>query len=125
MQTNSKLHGCDLVSLRVEDVAAGREVRSRGVIIQKKTGRPVQFEITDNPQKSIYSLLAQSRPAPEDYRFLSRVKNSTHLSTRQYARIVGGWVQSIGLNACTYGTHFLRRTKAAVIYRKTGNLRAV
>ncbi len=122
---DSKLRGCDLVSLKVEDVAAGGEVRSRGAIVQKKTGRPVQFEITDNTQKSIRNLLAQSKLRPEDYLFRSRVKKSSHLSTRQYARIVEGWVQSIGLNARTYGTHSLRRTKAAVIYRKTGNLRAV
>lgn len=87
---DSKLRGCDLVSLRVEDVAAGDEVRSRGAIIQKKTGRPVQFEITDNTQKSICSLMAQSSPDTENYLFRSRVKKSTHLSTRQYARIVSG-----------------------------------
>ncbi len=55
----------------------------------------------------------------------SRLVSSPHLSTRQYARIVQGWVRSIGLNPATYGTHSLRRTKAALIYRKTGNLRAV
>ena len=122
---DSKLRRCDLVSLKVGDVAVGGEIKSRGAIVQKKTGRPVQFEITDNTQKSIRSLLAACNLRPEDYLFRSRLKKSTHLSTRQYARIVGGWVRSIGLNARTYGTHSLRRTKAAVIYRKTGNLRAV
>ena len=122
---DSKLRGCDLVRLKVEDVAAGKEIRSRGVIIQMKTGRPVQFEITENTQKSIHDLLSQSNPTPDDYLFRSRIKQSAHLSTRQYARIVDGWIKSIGLNARTYGTHSLRRTKAAVIYRKTGNLRAV
>ncbi|MEM7661458.1 MAG: tyrosine-type recombinase/integrase [Pseudomonadota bacterium] len=122
---DSKLRGCDLVSLRVEDVAAGGEVKSRGAIIQKKTGCPVQFEITENTRKSIQTLLGQSDARPDDFLFRSRVRASAHLSTRQYARIVGDWVQSIGLNPQTYGTHSLRRTKAAVIYRKTGNLRAV
>jgi integrase len=122
---DSKLRGCDLVSLKVGDVAVGGEIKSRGAIIQKKTGRPVQFEITANTQKSIRDLLAPYNLGPEDYLFRSRVKKSVHLSTRQYARIVEGWVQSIGLNARSYGTHSLRRTKAAVIYRKTGNLRAV
>ena len=122
---DSKLRGCDLVRLKVCDVAAGGETRSRGAVIQKKTGRPVQFEITENTRRSVSALLETDRPCSEDYLFRSRLRGSPHLSTRQYARIVQDWVASIGLNPATYGTHSLRRTKAAVIYRKTGNLRAV
>lgn len=122
---DSKLRGCDLVALRVEDVTAAGAVKSRGVIIQKKTGRPVQFEITAQTRASVGDLMAKRRPSPSEYLFPSRLKSSPHLSTRQYARIVQRWVSSIGLNPATYGTHSLRRTKAALIYRKTGNLRAV
>lgn len=122
---DSKLRGCDLVALRVEDVAAAGEVKNRGVIIQKKTGRPVQFEITPQTRAAVGELMAKRRLTPSDYLFRSRLVSSPHLSTRQYARIVQGWVRSIGLNPATYGTHSLRRTKAAIIYRKTGNLRAV
>ncbi|MEQ8300208.1 MAG: tyrosine-type recombinase/integrase [Hyphomonas sp.] len=122
---DSKLRGCDLVRLKVNDVAAGGTVKSRGAIIQKKTGRPVQFEITENTRRSLRTLLARDKPLSDDYLFRGRVRSSPHLSTRQYARIVQRWVASIGLNPATYGTHSLRRTKAAVIYRKTGNLRAV
>ncbi len=122
---DSKLRGCDLVRLKVGDVAAGGEVRSRGAVIQKKTGRPVQFEITENTRRSVDALLERDNARPEDYLIRSRLRGSPHLSTRQYARIVQDWVASIGLNPATYGTHSLRRTKAAVIYRKTGNLRAV
>jgi integrase len=125
MAIDSKLRGCDLVALRVEDVAAGGEVKNRGVIIQKKTGRPVQFEITPQTRVAVGELLARERHAASDFLFPSRLKGSPHLSTRQYARIVQGWVKSIGLNPATYGTHSLRRTKTALIYRKTGNLRAV
>lgn len=122
---DSKLRGCDLVRIRVSDVAAGGEVKSRGVIIQKITGRPVHFEITKNTQKTITKLIQRYDLAGEDYLFKSRIKASLHLSTRQYSRFVRRWVASIGLNPATYGTHSLRRTKAALIYRKTGNLRAV
>jgi integrase len=122
---DSKLRGCDLVALRVEDVAAAGEVKNRGVIIQKKTGRPVQFEITPQTRAAVGELMAKRRLTSSDYLFRSRLVSSPHLSTRQYARIVQGWVRSIGLNPATYGTHSLRRTKAALIYRKTGNLRAV
>jgi len=59
------------------------------------------------------------------YLFPSRVAKSPHLSTRQYARIVARWVESIGLDASAYGTHTMRRTKATLIYRRTKNLRAV
>jgi len=60
-----------------------------------------------------------------EYLFPSRVRSAHHLSTRQYARIVDTWIASIGLDLSAYGTHSMRRTKAAQIYRKTGNLRAV
>jgi integrase len=122
---DSKLRACDLTSLKVEDVAAGGEVKTRGVIVQKKTRRPVQFEITEQTRVAVAELLRRHDLRPGDYLFQSRLAASPHLSTRQYARIVQGWVSSIGLNPATYGTHSLRRTKAALIYRKTGNLRAV
>jgi len=122
---DSKLRGCDLVRLTVGDIAAGPEIRSRTSIIQKKTGRPVQFEITEPTRTAVKALIARHGMLAKDFLFLSRLARSPHLSTRQYARIVQGWVGSIGLNPATYGTHSLRRTKAALIYRKTGNLRAV
>jgi integrase len=122
---DSKLRGCDLVRLRVDDVAAGGEVKSRGIIVQKKTGRPVQFEITEQTRTAVAALMRRHGLRAGDFLFPSRLAESPHLSTRQYARIVQGWVASIGLNPATYGTHSLRRTKAALIYRKTGNLRAV
>jgi integrase len=122
---DSKLRGCDLTALKVEDIAAGGEVKTRGIIVQKKTGRPVQFEITEQTRTAVAKLMARYYLRGGDYLFPSRLAGSPHLSTRQYARIVQGWVRSIGLNPATYGTHSLRRTKAALIYRKTGNLRAV
>ena len=122
---DSKLRGCDLVRVRVEDIAAGGAVKPRAAIIQKKTGRPVQFEITDQTRRTLGDLIRRHNLAASDFLFPSRLAGSPHLSTRQYARIVQGWVGSIGLNPATYGTHSLRRTKAALIYRKTGNLRAV
>jgi integrase len=100
-------------------------VKTRGIVIQKKTGRPVQFEITEQARAAVATLISRRGLGSSDYLFPSRLASSPHLSTRQYARIVQGWVRSIGLNPATYGTHSLRRTKAALIYRKTGNLRAV
>ena len=85
----------------------------------------MQFEITENTRRSITALFESGMPGADDYLFQSRLKASPHLSTRQYARIVQGWTASIGVNPVTYGTPSLRRTKAALIYRKTGNLRAV
>jgi integrase len=122
---DSKLRACDLTRLKVDDVAAGGEVKTRGIIVQKKTGRPVQFEITEQTRRAVLNLMRRHYLRSGDYLFPSRIAKSPHLSTRQYARIVQGWVASIGLNPATYATHSLRRTKAALIYRKTGNLRAV
>jgi integrase len=122
---DSKLRACDLTAIKVEDVSAGGEVKTRGIIVQKKTGRPVQFEITEQTRAAVTKLISRHYLRSGDYLFPSRLAGSPHLSTRQYARIVQDWVRSIGLNPATYGTHSLRRTKAALIYRKTGNLRAV
>ena len=122
---DSKLRACDLVALKPEDVCLGGHVRERTSIVQKKTGRPVQFELTEQTRKALEAWLEIRRAPLGGYLFPSRFRNSPHLSTRQYARIVRRWVQSIGLDSGAYGTHTMRRTKAAQIYRKTGNLRAV
>ena len=120
---DSKLRACDLVALRVDDVALNGRVRSRATIMQRKTGRPVQFEITEQTREAVAKWIQQGRLKPEDFLFPSRLHDSPHLSTRQYARIVDQWVGEIGLDPATYGTHSLRRTKASLIYRRTKNLR--
>lgn len=122
---DSKLRGCDLVSLRVRDICVGGRVNERAIIIQKKTHRPVQFELTEPTRQAVQRWIVESDLRDKDYVFPSRVSGSTHLSTRQYARTVNRWVVCIGLDPHKYGTHSLRRTKAALIYKKTGNLRAV
>ena len=122
---DSKLRSCDLVALQVSDIVTGGSVRDRAVIVQKKTGRPVQFELTEQTRESIQAWIAQQSLGDSGYLFPSRVHVRPHLSTRQYARIVNHWVSSIGLDPHKYGTHSMRRTKAALIYKKTGNLRAV
>ena len=122
---DSKLRGCDLVQLKVGDVAVGARVKERAVIIQQKTGRAVQFELTEPTRAALHAWIVQHGSHTGDFLFPSRYTGIQHLSTRQYARIVDRWVKSIGLNPSDYGTHSLRRTKVAQIYRKTGNLRAV
>ncbi|MBB4409413.1 MULTISPECIES: tyrosine-type recombinase/integrase [Agrobacterium tumefaciens complex] len=122
---DSKLRACDLVKLRVEDLWSGNSIRDRATIIPKKTKRPVQFEVTEQTKTALVAWLPFVRRNGGSYLFPSRRKTSHHLSTRQYARIVHRWVSSIGLDASAYGTHSMRRTKAAQIYKKTGNLRAV
>ena len=122
---DSKLRGCDLVRRQVKDVVVGATVRDRVTITQKKTSRPVRFEVTKHTRESVKDWTASPRMTGSGYLFPSRMLSSPHLSTRQYARIVWRWVSYIGLDPSNYGTHSMRRTKAALIYRKTGNLRAV
>jgi integrase len=121
---DSKLRGCDLVRLRVSDVCVGGRVQDRVTVIQQKTRRPVQFEITEQTRAAIRDWLANTSRNSQ-YLFPSRFHDQPHISTRQYARIVHRWVECAGLDGSAYGTHSLRRTKAAQIYKKTGNLRAV
>ena len=122
---DSKLRGCDLVELRVKDIALGSQVASRAIVMQHKTRRPVQFEITEQTRKIVSAWITQAQLKAEQYLFPSRIHASPHISTRQYARIVDSWISLIGLDSSAYGTHTMRRTKATLIYRRTKNLRAV
>jgi integrase len=122
---DSKLRGCDLVKLRVRDVCHGDHVSKRAVVLQQKTQRPVQFEITKPTREALASWISQAGLRGEDYLFPSRMHDHPHISTRQYARIVENWVTEIGLDPANYGTHSMRRTKATLIYRRTHNLRAI
>ena len=122
---DSKLRGCDLVKIKIGTVVTGQEIRTRAMVIQQKTGRPVQFEITPDVRASLLAWLERRGGTVDDYAFPSRVDHSDHLSTRQYARLVDEWVTAIGLRREDYGTHSLRRTKAAMIYKATGNLRTI
>jgi integrase len=122
---DSKLRACDLVKLSVRDVCHGQTVASRTIVLQQKTQRPVQFEITEPTREDVGVWIGHARLSPERSLFPSRLHGSSHLSTRQYARIVDSWVRQLGLDKASYGTHTLRRTKATLIYRRTKNLRAV
>lgn len=122
---DSKLRGCDLVNLRVRDVTHGTQILPRAIVIQRKTQRPVQFELTEPTRLAVSAWLEKTHLRGDQYLFPSRLADSPHLSIRQYARIVHMWVSTAGLDSSIYGTHSLRRTKATLIYKKTKNLRAV
>jgi site-specific recombinase XerC len=122
---DSKLRGCDLLGLRVRDICHGSQVASRAIVMQQKTHRPVQFEITPATRECVEAWMREAALGPEDYVFTSRIHGSPHIGTRQYARILHGWVKDIGLDTTAYGTHSMRRSKASMIYKKTKNLRAV
>ncbi|KFB71090.1 tyrosine-type recombinase/integrase [Candidatus Accumulibacter contiguus] len=122
---DSKLRGCDLVNLRVRDITHGNQIMARAMIVQRKTQRPVQFELTEPTRTAIAAWIDKGNLKPEQYLFPSRQASSPHVSTRQYARIVHQWVAAIGLDSTVYGTHTMRRTKATLIYKRTKNLRAV
>ncbi len=120
----SKLRGCDLVRLRVADVAAGGSVRGRSTVVQQKAGRPVPFELTSSARSAIATWLTIRQTGSGEWLWPSRSRAGEHVTTRQYARLVDRWMTLIGLDPAAYGTHSLRRTKLSLIYKRTGNLRA-
>lgn len=122
---DSKLRTCDLVRLRVRDICHGDRVSTRAIVMQQKTSHPVQFEITPPTRDAVNEWIKQAELTNDDYLFPSRVHDSPHLGTRQYARILDSWIEEIGLDSTAYGTHTIRRTKASLIYRRTKNIRAV
>jgi integrase len=122
---DSKLRGCDLVAIRVEDIAPNGYAIDRATVRQKKTGHPVRFEITEHSRQALDDYIKAESRRTGDFLFSGRKGSNRSLSTRQYARLVSDWVASCGLDPSLFGTHSLRRTKATMIYKRTGNLRAV
>ena len=116
---------CDVVAVKVDDVAAGGYTADRATVRQKKTGRPVRFELSEQNRQAIDDYVKATNKRPGEFLFAGRRGPKTGITTRQYARLVSDWIGSVGLDPRLYGTHSLRRTKAALIYRRTGNLRAV
>ena len=123
---DSKLRGCDLVRLQTDDVCVCQRPGARPSDgDSEENSRPVQFEITEQTRAAVQDWLSSLGARSGRYLFPSRFRKRPHISTRQYARIVHGWVAGAGLDSSAYGTHSMRRTKPAQIYKKTGNLRAV
>ncbi len=124
LEIDSKLRGFDLAHLRVEDVMRGDQVRTRALVSHRKTGAPVQFEITQQAGLAIATWVRGKSLSGSDWLFPSRIDKSKPMTMRQYGRLLDEWIAEIGLSPSAYGTHSLRRTKEALIYRKTGNIRA-
>ena len=122
---DSKLRGCDLVALKITDIVRDDRIRERVSVVQSKTHKPVQFELAENTRETVTNWINSPEMIGCQSMFPSRFHDRPHISTRQYGRLVREWVVSIGLEPSGYGTHSMRRTKVAEIYRKTGNLRAV
>ena len=122
---DSKLRGCDVVRLKVEDVAPHGHAVDRATVHQKKTGQLVRFEMTEQTREAVDDYIRAANKKPGQHLFTGRRDCDRAITTRQYARLVGKWIASIGLDPSLFGTHSLRRTKATLIYRRTGNLRAV
>ena len=122
---DSKLRGCDVVAIKVEDIAANGYTADRATVRQKKTGQPVRFELSEQTRQAVDDYLKSANKRPGEFLFTGRRGPNRNMTTRQYARLVSEWIGSVGLDPRLFGTHSLRRTKATLIYRRTGNLRAV
>jgi integrase len=109
---DSKLRGCDVVAARVEDIAPNGYTMDRATVRQKKTGRPVKFELTDQTRQAIDDYLKAAAKKPGEFLFAGRRSSGHCMTTRQYARLLSEWIASIGLDSKLFGTHSLRRTRA-------------
>ncbi|MCA6115483.1 tyrosine-type recombinase/integrase [Bradyrhizobium sp. WSM 1738] len=122
---DSKLRGCDVVALKVDDIAPSGYAVDRAIVRQRKTGRPVKFELTEATRQAVDDYVKATGKKRGDYLFTGRGGLNRSLTTRQYARLLAEWIANVGLDPHLFGTHSLRRTRATLIYRRTGNLRAV
>ena len=122
---DSKLRGCDVVALKVEDVAPNGYAAERATVRQKKTKQPVRFELTEQTRQAVDAFIIACAKKPGEFMFAGRGNHERSITTRQYARLVSKWIAKSDSDPQLFGTHSLRRTKATLIYRRTGNLRAV
>ena len=122
---DSKLRGCDLVKLKVADVFVAGQIKEPASALQSKIQKPVRFEISEGTRTSVAKWMEYPLMVGSEYLWPERFHERLHISTRQFARTVRGWVSPIDLEGTAYGTHSMRRTKVSKIYKKTGNLRAV
>ena len=121
---DSKLRGCDVVTIKVDDIAPNGCAINRATVRQRKTGRPVRFELTEHTRQAVDDYLKLSRKKLGELLFTGPKSGVQHDAASVWA-LVPDWFTGVGLDAHLYGTHSLRRTKATHIYRRTGNLRAV
>jgi integrase len=117
---DSKLRGCDVVAIRVQDIAAGGYTADRATVRQKKTRQPVRFELSEHTRQAVDDYLKVTNKRPGEFLFTGRRDLNRSMTTRQYARLASDWIGSVGLDPKLFGTHSLRRTKATLIYRRTG-----
>ncbi len=110
------------MKVKIGDLVSGGRVRTRAIVVQRKTKKPVQFELMEAARASLLAWLDRRGGTVDDYAFPNRIDQAMHIITRQYASLVDEWVTAIGLRKEDYGTHSLRRTKASIIYKATGNL---
>jgi site-specific recombinase XerC len=113
LATDNKMRGCDIVKMKIGDIAAGGAIRNRAQVMQQKTNRPVQFKLMTEARQTLLTWLNRRGGSHDDFIFPSRVNYIGHLSTRHYARLVYEWVGAV------------RGTKASLIDKATGNLRAI
>jgi integrase len=122
---DSKLRGCDIVALKIDDIAPNGYCADRATVRQKKTKRPVRFELTEQTRQAVDDYIRIAAKQPGEFIFTACRDKKNRMTTRQYSRLLSEWIAGIGLDPHLFGTHSLRRTKATLIYRRTGNLRAV
>src|ERR1700730_4932738 len=115
---DSKLRGCDVVAIRVEDVAVSGYTADRATVRQKKNGRPVRFELSEQPRQAVDDYLKAANKRPGEFLFTGRRGPNRNMTTRQYARLVSEWIGSVGLDPRLFGTHSLRRTNGACLRAK-------
>src|SRR5256886_6487516 len=106
---DSKLRGCDVVALKVADIAPSGYAVDRATVRQKKTGHPVRFELTEQTRQAVDDYIRAAGKKPGEYLFSSRGSRDHCMTTRQYARLVSSWIATIALDPHFFGTHSLRR----------------
>src|SRR3984893_9062895 len=93
---DSKLRGCDVVALKVEDVAPNGYAAERATVKQRKTKQPVKFELTEQTRQAVDAFIVAHAKKPGEFMFVGRRSPERNITTRQYARLVSKWIAKSG-----------------------------
>jgi integrase len=122
---DSKLRGCDVVAMRVEDLAASGYTADRATVRQKKTGRPVRFELSEQTRQAVDDYLKAANKRPGEFLFTGRRSPATSITTRQYARLVSEWIGSVGRLPNWVAPHTLRHSFATHLLEQNIDIRVI
>lgn len=123
---DSMLRCSDLLKLTVQDVSDFRgKIKSTIQLRQKKTNQGHQVRIGKSAIAALDDLIRKEKKYEDDFLFTTERYPRKAMGRCYYTKLLKGWCKYLHLDARDYSTHSIRRTRASIVYKQTGNIEAV